>query len=93
MKNERVEQLLKDYIFIKFKQGESSHHLAKCEETKVIEVDAEDGTYGCETGCEYYRFEAVLECPHEREEFEYGDFGRLYNVIEALEEYENWRDE
>lgn len=49
--------------------------------------DAYNGSYGCDTGCDYARFEAVITCPHgEREQFEWGDFGEIGRILEEFEE-------
>ena len=62
-------------------------HLATCPSTCVVDLDARNGTYGCDTGCEYYRLEATLHCDHEETDFEFGDFGELADLIEDLKVY------
>ena len=42
-----------------------------------------NSVYGCDTGCEYVRFE--LECPHCGDSFETGQFG-YFDTPEELEE-------
>lgn len=56
----------------------SNEHLRACPDAVVADPDTSDGTYGCDTGCEYVRFEATITCPHgESEGFEWGDFGSV----------------
>lgn len=60
-------------------------HLVACPEA-VADATAEDGVYGCETGCDYARFEATISCPHGfSEQYEYGQFGELSYILEDLE--------
>lgn len=58
-----------------------------CIDTKVSFLEGDDGTYGCDTGCEYLRLTAKLTCKHFPEgiEYEYGDFGMLYNLFPHLD--------
>jgi hypothetical protein len=87
-RNERVETLLRGFVLDEYrKEGRGlGEHLTDCPDLVVAELDANDGTYGCQTGCDYVRFEAVLTCPHgERTEWEWGDFGELAYIIEDLE--------
>jgi len=66
----------------------SSHpprqHLSKCCDAAVT-YEGSDGSYGCDTGCEYARLEAVIVCPHgERDEYTYGWFGELADIIDEI---------
>lgn len=61
-------------------------HLAGCTTTTVVDADARDGQYGCDTGCDYYRLSAVITCSHDyRVEFDYGDFGEIGWILEDME--------
>jgi hypothetical protein len=61
-------------------------HMADCDDTTVIDADASNGSYGCDTGCSYYTCSATLSCPHgEPAEFEFGDFGELPSMVKELE--------
>ena len=63
------------------------NHIQRCPDVYVAEADASDGTYGCDTGCEYVRFEATLRCPHgEETEFEWGDFGELAYMLDEMDD-------
>lgn len=63
-------------------------HLATCSDVIVTPIEAYDGLYGCDTGCEYARLEVVISCPHgEREEFDYGTFGELADILEEIAEF------
>lgn len=43
----------------------------------ALEEDMYDGTYGCDTGCDYVRFS--LECPHcKKEVYRTGAFGSAF---------------
>ncbi|WP_433364128.1 hypothetical protein [Streptosporangium sp. CA-115845] len=69
------------------KPGEADNeHLAACPEAHVEDPDAYNGTYGCDTGCDYARFEAIIACPHgERADFNWGDFGDVASILEELD--------
>ena len=57
-------------------------HLINCPDTRITFEDAYDGTYGCETGCEFYRVSGTIWCSHGAEdEFDYGDFGELMDRV------------
>ncbi|MCW2904222.1 MAG: hypothetical protein JWO67_6487 [Streptosporangiaceae bacterium] len=61
-------------------------HLLACPTTTAI-VAAEDGFYGCETGCEYLRFAVRLACTCPGVKtylWEYGQFGELRDLIDDL---------
>lgn len=47
------------------------------------DVEFYNGEYGCDTGCEYVRFE--VECPHCGDSFETGEFGFFENDEEKAE--------
>jgi hypothetical protein len=84
----KYDELVERYILLKFRE-DGTDHLETCPDARVTEADARNGSYGCDTGCEYVRFEAVITCPHgESEEFEYGEFGELYSLLEDLEKLE-----
>jgi len=70
--------------------GEADNaHLRDCPDVTVEDPDAYDGTYSCDTGCEYARFEAVITCPHEeREQFEWGGFDRIGDILNEMEKEE-----
>ncbi|MFG2676959.1 hypothetical protein [Streptomyces sp. NPDC048445] len=65
--------------------SDSAAHLVSCPDLHVVDQEAADGSYGCETGCEYARLEADLVCSHGmREEYEYGDFGELADMLREI---------
>ena len=65
--------------------SESAAHLASCPDVHVVDQEATDGSYGCDTGCEYARLEADLVCSHGmREEYEYGAFGELADMLQEI---------
>lgn len=71
-----------------FHSDDDEPHLAHCSDVAVAPLAgedglAEDGFYGCE----YVRFHPVFTCAHGvSEEFEWGTFGELADIIAALEE-------
>lgn len=88
-----ADELLADYILDAYRKEHSHYatrepmnHLADCDEVTITHPVGEDGVYGCDTGCSYYRLSANLTCPHgESEEYEYGDFGEIGDIIAELE--------
>jgi hypothetical protein len=66
-------------------------HLRQCPEAVLTPAEAYDGTYGCDTGCEYYTLEAVVSCPHTESpvHWSYGEFGDLAGF---LVDFEGWAD-
>lgn len=61
---------------------EAASHLARCDSAQVAEEERSNGVYGCDTGCEYARLEAVIACDHGfRDDFEYGEFGDLGDLL------------
>jgi hypothetical protein len=61
-------------------------HLATCPDATVRHLEGNDGEYGCDTGCEYARLEAVIECPHgETAKHQYGYFGDLADILKEIE--------
>jgi hypothetical protein len=83
--SESSDALLRSYVLRRYRE-ERSTHLASCPSTRVTEFDASDGSYGCDTGCEYVRLEATIACVHgAAEEFTWGTFGELAYLIEDVE--------
>lgn len=68
------------------REAQSHPRTHTCPDTDVSFIEGDDGTYGCDTGCEYWRLTARLTCEHFPEgfEFEYGQFGMLNDLLEAL---------
>lgn len=76
-----------EWILAEFKSGAGTpgeKHLAACPDTTVTHIQGEDGYYGCETGCEYARLEARISCPHHSEDYTYGEFGDLADLINEI---------
>lgn len=83
---ETADEKVARYILSMYREEHPDHHLATCDQTKVIHPEAEDGAYGCATGCEYTRFTATLRCPHEQHSgFEYGEFGNIADILDELD--------
>lgn len=90
-----ADDLVRRFILDKYREesrlpgrGDREHsHLAACAEVEVADPDAYNGLYGCDTGCEYARFEATIRCPHGySEEYEWGDFGEIAGILPQLDE-------
>lgn len=70
-----------------FDVGSSAQHLQECNFSALLHPEGTDGTYGCDTGCEYVRLTATFSCPHGEEyEYEYGTFGELSWILEDIED-------
>lgn len=83
--NEKVARYILEQFQAEPGDDPAAQHLAACDSVRVEDPDAESGTYGCDTGCEYTRFEAVIACAHgQRYEFEYGEFGMLADILWEL---------
>lgn len=80
----RADRLVELYILDLWRDDNPDH--ADCPSLAVADADASGGTYGCETGCDYVTLTAMVGCEHQAPaEFEYGDFGEMWSLIEALE--------
>lgn len=68
-----------------------AEHLEGCQDLEVVEADGSNGSYGCDTGCEYARLEASVRCPHRPEpvEVEYGWFGEMADIYDELDKIRN----
>lgn len=65
---------------------EIPEHLLGCPTTTAI-VAAEDSFYGCETGCEYMRFNVRLACACPGVKtylWSHGEFGELSDLLDKL---------
>lgn len=83
--SERTDRLLQRYVLKLFREDCDNRHFRECTDIVLIDYEATDGSYGCDTGCSYVRFEADVTCPHGfSEHWESGDFGRLSDVIKEL---------
>jgi hypothetical protein len=86
---DRADRLLRAYVLGEYRDDWPHGHIGQCPEAKVLEFDSRNGSYGCETGCEYLRLEASVGCPHEDPvDYEYGEFGDIAGLITDLEQEE-----
>jgi hypothetical protein len=90
-----ADDLLRAYVLKQFREEyrpfpeDPRYHRATCDEVRVLEFDSRNGSYGCDTGCEYLRLEATIGCPHgDPVDYEYGEFGDTWMLIEDLEHEE-----
>lgn len=65
--------------------GGDIDHLRVCHLLDV-EFEGTNGSYNCDTGCEYARLEATIRCPHTSGsvDVEYGEFGELADLMEDI---------
>lgn len=68
------------------KQRRQSDHLRECDSLRVVSFEGSDGSYGCDTGCEYLRIEGRVACDHvpDGAEFTVGEFGELDYWLQDL---------
>lgn len=89
-----ADELVGRYILYLFRldtgwPDQRNKHLVTCSDAVAVDVEAYNSVYGCTTGCEYARLEAVISCPHgESDEFDYGEFGDIANILEDIEDWE-----
>ena len=77
------------WLLDQFKSDYLGSHFRECEGPfEVLHTEAENGSYGCETGCEYARLRATFVCPHVRVEWEYGDFGDIASMLHGIAEFD-----
>lgn len=86
---DRANEKVAEYVLQAFRgepdEDPAALHLAACEGAFVEDPAAEQGAYGCDTGCDYVRFTAVIACEHGRRyRFEYGEFGMLADILWEL---------
>lgn len=87
----RANKAIADYVLKQYKSlgyyQTNKEHLKKCDEAVIELKTATDGSYGCDTGCEYFRIESVISCPHgETDNYEHGEFGMMWYDVDGLEE-------
>jgi len=64
-------------------------HLASCDTMRAENAEAINGSYGCESGCEYMDLEALIKCDCPTiadEEYTYGTFGDTYWLLGHLDD-------
>lgn len=87
---QRASERVAAYILEQFHDepgdDEAAEHLAACDSAVVTNPDASNGTYGCDTGCDYTTFTATIACDHGQQidDYEYGEFGRLGDILIGL---------
>lgn len=68
-----------------YRKPASVKHLLACEDVACAVHGGGDGAYGCDTGCEYVRLDAVITCGHgELFRYEYGGFGDIAELIDQM---------
>lgn len=78
------------YVVGQFRSGhngsKAEQHLAECPTTRAQSCEMSNGTYGCETGCEYALLEAVMICDDGiSADYEYGTFGDIADILADIE--------
>ena len=87
-----VAQMYREETLFESNPFDHQLHLAVCETMKAEAAEANDGAYGCDTGCEYYDLRALIkcDCPTIADEvWSYGSFGDTGWLIEKLVELDN----
>ncbi len=65
---------------------EVREHFKACPDLVVSASDGWSGSYGCDTGCEYARLEAVAQCGHHGPfDVEHGWFGEFSDICDELD--------
>jgi len=83
--SDRADAAVNRWLVKTYRSEGDNEHLRACPALTIGEVDARDSTYGCDTGCEYARLEAVASCEHGvRDDFGYGQFGDLASMLEEI---------
>jgi len=91
---ERVNRMVSEWIVRQYQgggeKGGHNPHLRACPDAVTETLEGGDSSYGCTTGCEYVRLEAVIVCTHgERDDdYTYGEFGELPDIIADIESEE-----
>ncbi len=84
-----INALVTRFVLRTYREEGDNAHLKACTDISATDTEGRDGSYGCNTGCDYVTFEATITCPHgERGDFEWGDFGSMDTIIEELEQEE-----
>ncbi|MDH2424782.1 hypothetical protein [Sphaerisporangium sp. TRM90804] len=81
-----IDALVTRFVLNQYREEGTNEHLKACPDITTENAEGSDGSYGCDTGCDYVQFEATITCPHgERDGFEWGDFGDMASILERLE--------
>lgn len=87
MSAEEADDRVTRFVIKTYRDEGSNEHLKACPALTATQAEGYDSTYGCDTGCEYVRFEAAMTCEHgERDDFEWGDFDRLADILKQIDE-------
>jgi len=87
--NRLVAQMFREQTLFDTNPLDYQLHLASCDTMRAESAEATNGSYGCDTGCEYYELEAVIkcECPDAADEqYSYGSFGDTYYLLSHLDD-------
>lgn len=85
MNNLDADELALRLVLRHARKDATSTHLRECEGLTVEDPEAVNGMYGCDTGCEYARLSARLNCPHgETEDYYYGEFGYIGDLVDEM---------
>jgi len=84
-REETLNSLLSPISFSRDRVSEAAKHLVDCPGLRVLEQEAMDSMYGCDTGCDYARLEATVGCSHGfSEDYEYGEFGDMADMLRDI---------
>ncbi|GAA0853385.1 hypothetical protein ACFQVD_26625 [Streptosporangium amethystogenes subsp. fukuiense] len=87
MSAEEADERVTRFILKTYREEGYNDHLTTCPDLTAQNPEGYNSQYGCDTGCEYVRFEATMTCPHgESDDFEWGDFDDLASILKQLDE-------
>lgn len=82
---DKANAVVNRWIFGRYRGQGDNEHLRSCPDLALGGVEGYDSGYGCDTGCDYVRFEATASCSHGMtDDFEWGTFGELSYILEDI---------
>jgi hypothetical protein len=81
-----IDQQVGAYVLGEYRSGGSNDHLRTCPDARLANLDGGDGSYGCDTGCEYVEFTVDVMCPHGESVvgWQWGSFNTIADMIEEM---------
>jgi len=82
-----VAQMYREEILFDTNPLDYQLHLASCKTMEAQNAERSDGSYGCDTGCEYMELEATIkcDCPAIADDpWSYGSFGDTSTLLANL---------
>lgn len=79
-----TDEKVRQYILSRYREERPQAHLSTCPSATVTEDEADFRSF-YDTGVEGMWFTARLTCPHESEEYEFGELGDLPSILSELD--------